>query len=582
MLFVGAVRRHLPIMRHRLLLVVALTLAGCGTDVSGPSPSLYACVFGEPVSLAVGDAVTFEGTGHRGLCLTAPDGPATFLYAPFFAGTTDNSDEHQSRLAIAVEGAGLMGTMAFGASPSGLLEPEAGARNLDDGVSRRPRLDDEVHRRIRAREIRELEPRIRARPAPAPAADPFPPATMLSDPQIGDLMELNVAISCSGFDIRTARVMSVSEHAVVVADLANPSGFATADYAYFATMFDSLIHPVATRHFGAPSDIDGNGRTIIFFTRAVNELTPPGSSTITAAVSWAGDLFPTVGSERLDPCPGSNEAEIFYLMVPDPTGSIGPARTVQQLRHDAVHIIGHEYQHLVNAARRLYVNGATVFEHTWLNEGLSHIAEELLFYEASGLAPRSNITLDLLQSTPGGIPAFNQYMSSNHHNVTRFLERPDTASLMGLDWLPTRGAAWSFLRYASDRTGAGDEEIFFRLVNSTTAGLRNLDQVLGAPALRWIQDWAVGLYADDHVPGLAPALAHPSWNFRDIYRETNRPYPLVPGMLLAGTARELTLQPGGAGYIVFGVEEGGRAAIHVESDGRSPPPRLRGTFLRIH
>lgn len=553
-------------------------LAGCGTDVSGPSSSLYGCVFGEPLSLAVGEAVSFEGTGHRALCLTAPDGPATFIYTPFFAaGAAADDGASRAVIDIDVSGIGLMSAAALGASPAGVMLPEPGVRGPDD-VESRPglRRDEAFHHRLREREIAELEPRIRA--AAAPQALPGPPMAAQTAPEVGELMELNVSISCSAHDVRTAQVMHVSEHAVVAADLANPDGFGPADYAHFADMFDSLIHPVGTRYFGTPSDIDGNGRTIIFFTRAVNDLPAPSPGVTTAAVFWAGDLFPSAGTDRLDPCPGSNEAELFYVMVPE------TEQQRQQLRQNAIHIIGHEYQHLLNAARRLYVNGSTTFERTWLNEGLSHIAEELLFYEVSGLTPRSNITLGLLQSTPGGIAAFNQYMGTNHHNITRFLERPDTVSLMGLDRLPTRGAAWSFLRYAADRSGAGDEHVFFQLVNSTTAGLRNLDQVLGTPALRWIQDWAVGLYADDHddIPDLAAELSHPSWNFRDIFRGTNRPYPLVPRSLAAGAARGLTLQAGAAGYIVFGVEADGRAAIHVESNGQDPPPRLRGTFLRIH
>jgi hypothetical protein len=38
----------------------------------------------------------------------------------------------------------------------------------------------------------------------------------------------------------------------------------------------------------------------------------------------------------------------------------------------------------------------------WLNEGLSHIAEELLFFEVSGLQRRANITGRCSRLDPGG------------------------------------------------------------------------------------------------------------------------------------------------------------------------------------
>ena len=54
-------------------------------------------------------------------------------------------------------------------------------------------------------------------------------------------------------------------------------------------------------------------------------------------------------------------------------------------------VIAHEFQHLINAGRRMYVNNALDFEDTWLDEGLAHVAEELLFYREAGLRPKGNI-----------------------------------------------------------------------------------------------------------------------------------------------------------------------------------------------
>jgi hypothetical protein len=565
-----------PIMRRTLVLSATALSVGCGTDVSGPASSLYSCVFLDPASVGVGEAIPFEGAGNRSLCLTPSDGDAAFVYIPFYSAPSD-PDQPDLTIGVEVLGAGLTAPPSSGA-PGGFADALILA---DPSGATRPapplRRDVEAHRLLREREIAELGPKIRA----GVSAEPLPAGTGRPAPEVGDFVDYNVAASCNTADMRTGQVTYVSTHAIVVADIQNPDGLGAQDYEHFAVSFDTLVEPVSVRHFGTPTDIDGNGRTIIFFTRSVNERTPRGSATYTAALFWAGDLFPATGTPRLDACPQGNRAEIFYMAVPDPNGVIGPVIRLADLREGGIGILGHEYQHLINAARRMYVNDAPAFEETWLNEGLSHIAEELLFFEVSGLPRRSNLTEADLQETTGGVTAFNRYMAPNLGNLGRYLERPDTASLMGRDQLTTRGAAWSFLRYAADRREIGDETFFFELVNSTAVGLDNLDRAVAGSAADWIQDWTVALIADDDVPGLDPRFTQPSWNFRDLYVALERPYPLNPPALAAGTPRSLSLRAGGVGYLAFGVAADGRAALHVESDGAAPPRSLRGTFLRV-
>jgi hypothetical protein len=569
-------------MRRNLLVIATCVLAGCGTDVSGPSSSLYSCVFLDPAALRVGEAIAFQGVGNRSLCLTTSDDGAAFVYVPFY-GRARNGGAAEPPLTIGVEvlGAGVSSTSVSGAPPEG-PDPVGGLFDPwgPPGEARALAPDVDAHRRLREREQAELGPKILS----GAPVDPLPLATSrdVAEPQVGSNVQYNVATSCTAEDMRTGQVTYISDHAIVVADVQNPAGFTAQDYQHFALSFDTLIHPVAVRHFGAPSDVDGNSRTIIFFTRAVNERTPRGSPTFTAALFWAGDLFPAVATPRLEACPAGNQAEIFYVAVPDPNGVIGPAVSLSSLREQGLHILGHEYQHLINAGRRLYVNNAGMFEQVWLNEGLSHIAEELLFFEVSGIPRGANITASLLQQTPGADTAFSRYMDSNMTNLTRFLERADTASLMGPDNLATRGAAWSFLRYAADRRDGGDESFFLGLVNSTAAGVDNLDRVLGESTMDWLQDWTVALIADDHVPGLHARYTQPSWNFRDLFpARRNRAYPLAPTALAAGAPQSLSLQAGGAAFLTFGVAADQRAALHVESGGASPPRTLRGTFLRI-
>src|SRR5205814_2024452 len=83
--------------------------------------------------------------------------------------------------------------------------------------------------------------------------------------------------------------------------------------------------------------------------------------------------------------------------------------------HLTVSTTAHEFQHLINASRRLYVNTtATDFEEVWLNEGLSHVAEELLFYnQSAGLAPRMDIDTLKLRLSQKNIDAYNFDQFSN-------------------------------------------------------------------------------------------------------------------------------------------------------------------------
>jgi hypothetical protein len=571
-------------MRRFPFLLTGLALVGCGTDVGGPGSTMLSCVFREPTALQVGEVLQVEGAGSEGVCLRAGADDGEFVYIPFFA--TAPSADGETDVSLGVQ------LMVGGAKPrpeatAALAAVESFALQSADGHApglpttadgRLPGMDHGFHERLRLREIAELEPRIRAAAAP-PLRETRAPQPL---PAVGDLLEYNVSASCSERDVRAGRVRVISERAIVVADTQNPTGFSNQDYASFAAAFDTLVYPLGIRHFGAPTDIDGNGRIIIFFTVAVNQISSPGGATVTTGFFWSGDLFPTQSTGRLEACANANQAEMFYMMVPDPLARFGPPANVESLREMAILVMGHEFQHLVNAARRLHVNNAAAFERPWLNEGLSHVAEELLFYQTSGLPRGANLTVEMIQQAQRGVFSFNRYMSGNIRNLARFLQRPDTVSVMGPDNLATRGATWSFLRYALDRTGRGDETVLHGLVNARNAGLDNLDAALGGRALEWMQDWSVALYADDLFPGVDPRYRHPSWHFRDIFYglQNSTGYPLQPVPLTPRSPHTVRLQPGAGSFTTFSVDRDGRAAVHVEANGRRAPRTLGGAFIR--
>jgi len=283
------------------------------------------------------------------------------------------------------------------------------------------------------------------------------PATL----QVGDLVRLNVngVDACTNGIYHVARVEAIGGKSIILADTLNPkNGFTTTDYQRYAAKFDTLIYPLDEGAFGAATDIDNNGRVGIVFTRAVNELTAAGSLEYVGGFTFSRDLFPRVGTSRFQACETSNQGEFFYALAPDPTGVVnGNTRTAGFVDSATVPVLAHELQHLINASRRLYVNtAADSLEATWLDEGLAHIAEELLFYRESGTLPRTNLNVTALRARAAIVDAFNADMIGNAGRYQRHLQDPAaTSPYSSDDSLSTRGAAWNWLRYLADQKLSG-------------------------------------------------------------------------------------------------------------------------------
>ncbi len=279
------------------------------------------------------------------------------------------------------------------------------------------------------------------------------PATL----KVGDLVRVNVngEDGCTNAIIRAARVEAIGGKSMILADTLNPTGgFTTADYQRFAAKFDTLVYPIDEGAFGAPTDIDNNGRVGIIFTTAVNQLTPVGSTSYVGGFTFSRDLFPRVATSRAQACATSNQGEYFYSLAPDPQGTInGNKRTAGFVDSVTIPVLAHELEHLINASRKLYINTtADDFEAKWLDEGLAHIAEELLFYREAGVAPRTNIDLTALRARAAVVRAFNGDMLGNAGRYRSYLSATPTSSPYASgDSLSTRGAAWNWLRYLADQ-----------------------------------------------------------------------------------------------------------------------------------
>ncbi len=519
-------------------------------------------------ALTLGQVLT--GLGGTSLCISGGTAGGEFALVPFNQSLTESS------AVLSMQASGV------GATAVASLTPTVGSFNLLAGTSvpsttalSSLALTRALDARLRATEARELAPLIpgarawmTARKRTASGLVPGLSLSVIpSTATVGQLVTLNANAesACNSPMMRTGRIAAVSSKAIVVADTTNPaSGYTDADYQSIASTFDTLVDPTDTKAFGTPTDIDGNGHVVLFFTRAVNELTPARSTSYVAGFFYARDLFPATSTAGFDACASSNGGEMFYLMVPDPTGVVNGNRFAKDaVTNVVIGTLGHEYQHLINASRRMYVNtAATDFEETWLDEGLAHVAEELLFYARTGLKPRANIDATLLRTSAAYIDAFNNEAISNFARLGEYLGAPSSNSAFAdNDDLATRGATWSFLRYAADHTGSDDGTTWFQLVNSTSTGVANLTRVFGAGLTTLARDWATSVLADD-VTSTEARYQQPSWNMRSIFGalQSNGAYPLAT-TTLTSTPSAVTVSGGSAAYLRFTVAAGKTATI---------------------
>ena len=558
---------------------LALLLAGCADD-DPTSPAFESRILSLLGGLEVGEAITLDGSDVETVFLPGGTTGAEYVVVPFFA-----AGEGEATVALEIEGANLRDI-------SGSVDLVPVPPDIKLSLSKRlPPPDERFHLQLRERESGVVNQRLND-PVFRQKRDQIlrnMAVTAAATPQVGEVLTLRVPNQqgedlCEDPLIRPARVQAVSDHAIVVADTLNPAGgFTPEEFQRIAEEYDDLVYPVNVRNFGEPTDIDDNNRVIIFFTSAVNELTPPNAGFVIGGFFFGGDLFPRLGPVNAS-CTASNQGEIFYILAPDPAGEINEnIRETEDVAIGAVGVIGHELQHLINLGRRIFVNNADVAEAVWLNEGLSHIAEELLFFETTRFEPRQNITFNGLISSDQIVDALIRYQVDNLVRYAIYVENPDAESLIGQGELPTRGASWAFLRYAADQEEGADEDFFFALVNSTVAGIENLNEVLSVNARDLMQTWTLSVFTDDAGFSVEPILRQPSWNYRSILSQLFigiDEFPLAIRRLSdEGTVR-LNLKPGGAAFVRFGVTKASQADIVTTVGGGAPPGNVRISIVR--
>ncbi|MGH7649746.1 MAG: hypothetical protein ACREND_16655 [Gemmatimonadaceae bacterium] len=388
-----------------------------------------------------------------------------------------------------------------------------------------------------------------------------------SVPNVGDTLTFKVPNataqnSCVTFTTQRAVVKTVGVHGIIVQDVKAPAGgFTTVAFDSIETEFDQIIYTTDVSHFGSPSDIDGNGHVFLFFTPQVNTGTARGSRNVLAGFFFDGDLFPATGPNS---CAESNLSEIFYLLTPDPSGQFGDARSTEKVRQTARGVVAHEFQHMINAGVRIQENALD--ETVWMNEALSHFAEEFVGRAEDGFPDTQKLSISDVEDEPS-LNNFNAFFGQNMARLRDFMVDPSTlgaTSTHADTSLAVRGAAWSLLRYSADQYAHGNVAAFTKaLVAGPDTGVANLAARAGTPFDSVVAGWLPALYAsDDSIAGLPDRYTFPSWDLRSTEAAVNNGgFPLVATTLSGGNTASGTVSSAAANYYVVGVPASGTVLL---------------------
>ncbi|HEU4697804.1 MAG TPA: IPT/TIG domain-containing protein [Gemmatimonadales bacterium] len=418
-------------------------------------------------------------------------------------------------------------------------------------------------------------------------------------PGVGDVVALTLPNYASGNGCNaiavTAQVKVVGAKGIWLVDQSNPPGYTTSDIQGLSDQLDGYIYNTSVGEFGAPTDLDGNGKILVLLTKEVNK---------------QGGVLGFVSTTDLvakSACASSNEGEIFYGAVPDLTGQYALGKyTLEKAKADAPFLIAHEFTHIIQFSRRLYPGWPTPGAQRpvmarWTGEGQATLAEEVVGFAVEGHATRTNL---------GFQPAFNaddpasiDWYSDRFGDLAMYFGFKDgTSKFPGapgecswLDEAPATspcqggrdvyGVPWSFLRWLTDQYGpdfpGGEAGLQQKLIDSDGVGYANISNVVGVPIRTLLARWAAALYVDDRVPGADASLTMATWNLYDIFDGN-----LVESARLVPTSRGFgdftetgKVRGGSTAYFRVSGTNRPATAVKVRGNADAPLPAVMQVFV---
>lgn len=533
----------MPPLRRILFLLCGTGLWACGGGGVTDPLSRLDCGHISPTALAAGGQAIIDPVSSGG-CLRLPAagaGGAEYLVVALSASGQET--------AHGTSGGFSLSASADTFAPSPPPPATAGARDPVEAIS--------FHAMLRARE-RE----IARRPLSGTSGGP---RRLVAPPTVGSSRTFKVCAtaSCSGFvSVRATAQYAGSHSAIFVDDTVPANGYSPTDIQLLGTLFDQHLYPIDTLAFGRESDLDGNGVVLILLSDQINALSPACQQTGQVILGY----FFGLDLDLTDP--NSNGGEIFYGPVPDPSKPLCFSKSfvLRKLGPTAIH----EFQHMISFNRHVLLGGGAP-EETWLNEGLSHFAEELGGRQVPNSFCGSGNCLD-------------DFAAGNIRNAFDYLLQPASSYLVepgsSSGTLAERGANWLFVRWLADRSPLDSllgTDITRALDGAdhpgglSTTGGTNATQAAqlfepGASFPTLVGQWHLANYLESITGFTDPSglLDYRSWNLPAAFGQVlPGPYPLRPDSS-AGQAYAVsgTLRGGSGSYLRI-VQPAGAAAVAV-------------------
>ena len=265
--------------------------------------------------------------------------------------------------------------------------------------------------------------------------------------------------------------------------------------------------------------------------------------------------------------------------VPDPQGTAGCVIPKDKIAQIVPSTFIHEFQHMISYGQHVLFRAGRS-EDLWLNEAMSHLAEEL-----GGLKLKEM----------GDNQAFSDFVIGDLYNAFQYLKSPGANFMLydaGTGTLAERGGSWLFLRWLVDKFGPS---IPRRLEETSLVGTANIAGAAGEPVSRLLAQWFLANWVSDLPQFTAPErLRYETWSFRTTYGSLNqqqpsrfdRSYPLVPTQEISSTfASNGTLRAGSGDYfrIIQGPAQNGFTLALTDQSGASLNTAILGrlNIIRI-
>lgn len=276
---------------------------------------------------------------------------------------------------------------------------------------------------------------------------------------VGDTKRFKVLsdMSFGSYEDVSGRARCVTDNVIVYVDIevesTNPTDLLDSDVEMLCEEFDRA-YVLEVQLFGEPSDVNGDGKVAALMTPQVNRFGGSGGGVVTGFF-LSDDLFSKsdVGNGN------SNEMEIFYTLVPDSRGTYSSVISKSTaINNYLTAVFPHELQHVISYNQHAIAGGG-VNESSWLNEGMSHLTEDLVGYNHENYA-----------------------RAKNYLDDTTYYRLVTTAS----PDLGERGASYLFLRFLYEQS-PNPEQFIWNLYHAGKVGIDNLENAFAGTAASFDQ-----------------------------------------------------------------------------------------------